>query len=109
MASDVTYDGVRQRTTNFASIAEAQRAGIENSLREAQAIAEQCQSLEVDAQSLGELADLVDALADANRALARVHDLASAFPESLARRHGQLNEAHQSAPVRAAKREMYEN
>ena len=108
MAADTTYDEVLRQARLIAATTESDLQGVRQRKAELTRLADAMQGAEVDPQSLGEMADMIDAHDGAEKALAQAHERITAFPQAFARRHGLLNEAHQSAPVPAAQRDFYQ-
>jgi hypothetical protein len=136
MASEVTYDGVKRRMASATTAAEDRLAQAVNTVTAAQEGAEsassgkawagqsadQMQALGVDPDTLGAMADHLDAVDAADKAhqglleaavavraaQQRVIETAGTVDATLSRLHGGLNEAHQNAPVDAADKAFYE-
>ena len=105
---EVTYDGVLGSMTAAQGNAEARAAEAQQASREASAMSEQMQGLEVDPATLSAMADHLDAHDAAVKAQEHVQETAEAVVATLKRGHAGLAEAHQTAPVQAATREFYQ-
>jgi len=66
------------------------------------------QALEMDSQTLGAMADHLDAHEAMKAAAARVQETAETTRTTLARGHSGLSAAHKDAPVSAASKSFYE-
>ena len=135
--SDVTYDGVARRMTSAIAAAEARGQEIAASTayaedqhneagaakRWASVTADEMQGLNMDPATLGAMADHLDAadeaekayaavleaLARAAKAQARVLETAQAVDAALKRGHSGIKQAHDDAPVEAAERGFYQD
>jgi hypothetical protein len=135
--SDVTYDGVVRRTASLVEVAENTAAEVNAAATAAEEqeqaaaaakswageTADQMQALNVDAATLGAMADHLDAadaavrahqqvreaLEEARKAHIRVMETAQNVSATLQQGHAGLNAAHQDAPVAAADREFYQD
>jgi hypothetical protein len=105
--ADITYDGVLQSMTAAKAGAENRAAEQQQASRQASAMSETMQSLEVDPGTLSAMADHLDAHDAAVKAQQQVQETAEAVEASLKRGHAGLNEAHQNAPVSSADKTFY--
>ena len=108
VAAETTYDRLfydMQRQREAADDIAAQQAKTAN---DTAATAEEMQELHLDPQTLGAMADHVDAQQAAGEALRRVTETAEAVLGSLRSGHSALNEAHQAAPGGGAERAFYQ-
>lgn len=105
--ADVTYDGVLATMAAEKANAETRAAEQQQASRMASVLSDQMQALEVDPASLSAMADHLDAQDAAVKAQQRVQETGEAVELALKRGHQGLAEAHQNAPVDAARREFY--
>jgi hypothetical protein len=105
--SETTFSTVIESAKGSAASAEGNLAAISAERARYEAMADEMASLEVDSGNLSNVMDIIDGLRTAEQAMAGIQDTASALPAALERDHGQLDEAHRDAPVRAASRGFY--
>jgi hypothetical protein len=108
VTADTNYTTVLTNAKLAADQAEQDAVAASQRLQLAQQHAEEMQAAEVDPATLSSQMDLVDRLQAAEQAAKETGEHAQAVYDGLQQRHGGLKEAHDSAPVRAAQREFYE-
>jgi hypothetical protein len=106
--AETNYRAVIKQAQDFAGLAEQDMATVTKRRTAAEQAAEMMQQLDVDSKSLDEQMQLVERLAEAEKAFAAVQDAAASVVSGLKSRHGGIADAHESAPVRAAERPFYE-
>ena len=106
-ASDTTYDSVIQAMKDEQAAAEARTAEQQAASQRASQQSEEMQALDLDPDTLGAIADHLDAQQAAVTAQEKVMETAEAVQTALTRGHAGLAEAHQDAPVQAADKEFY--
>ncbi len=107
-ASDTTYDGVLRHISNVRDFEEAALSERTDAANKAGNLAEEMQALNVDPDTLGSMADHLDAQEDAKKAQQRVMETAEQVKSALERGHRGLSEAHKDAPVPAAEKPFYD-
>jgi hypothetical protein len=106
-ASEVTHSAVVASAQQYAGAAEQDAATAESRRKELETMADQMQALDVDSASLSEVMELADLHRQQEATAKQIQEHAAALPRNLQQRHGQLDEAHREAPVRAAERAYY--
>lgn len=106
--SDTNYTQALQNAKTYAAQADEDFTAAQKRRVQAETDAEGMQALEVDAATLSSQMDLVESARVQEEAAKAVLEYATAVADGLQQRHGGLQAAHDDAPVRAAKREMYE-
>lgn len=106
--SDTNYNEVLRQSREISEAGEQHANSVAGMRQQVEQMTDGCQAAEVDSQTLGEMADASEAWRTAEQAIKDAQERTAAIPDSVAKRHGLLAEAHQSSPVRAAQREWYE-
>ena len=107
--SEVGFRPAVATAKSHAALAEQDAATFRQRLLAIEQQIDSMQGDEVDPQSLGELMDLRDRYAAAVKIAEECSEGSSSFATSLSRRHEGLAEAHENAPVQAAKRDFYQD
>lgn len=103
--AEITYNQTLEQADAIIRDCEQELARIR--ARKTAAQLEQLTSVGLDAATLSRASDIDDALKAQEKAAQQALDSAQAFKTGLVHDHGNLNEAHQSAPVEAADKEFY--